>query len=270
MQIQEPLGNAMKIAAEILHAIGGVTPLSCASIDGGNAHNAIPRDTIAVFYVRDVAAARGAFETARAGLMERWHPTEPFLSISLEETFAAFGTPEAWTVADSETLLELLRVLPHGVLQMSKVYDGKVETSANLAVVRSVPETGHVEIHVSVRSFRDGEMQRILDEISRTGSRFGATTTIRDGYPGWEPQRDSELLYRTRHAFAHTQGRDPIVHVVHAGLECGLLVRKKPGLEAVSFGPHIRGAHTPEECAQISSLAASWSLLSRLLGDLSS
>lgn len=267
MQIHEPLGNAMKIAAELLHAIADGTPLSLVSINGGNAHNAIPRDATALLYVRDGAAARNAFEACRVALLERWHPTEPFLAIELDEASAAVGAPEVWTVEASGSLLELLRELPHGVLQMSKVFEGKVETSANLAVVRTTGDS--VEIHVSVRSFRDGEMHRVLDEVTAKTTRFGATYEIRDGYPGWEPQSDSELLYRARQAFAHTQGHEPVVHVVHAGLECGLLVRKKPGLEAVSFGPHIRGAHTPEECVQISSVAASWSLLAHLLGDLS-
>jgi dipeptidase D len=120
-----------------------------------------------------------------------------------------------------------------------------------------------------VRSFRDAEMERVLNEIKDNAARFGASCEVRDGYPGWEPRGDSELLERAREAFIHTQGGEPLVQVVHAGLECGLLVRKKPDLAAISFGPHIRGAHTPEECAQISSVAASWSLLAWLLDDLS-
>lgn len=267
IQIQEPLGNAIKLVTELLHAVAEATPVQIVCIEGGNAHNAIPRDASATLYVRDEAAARAAFEAARVTLLERWHPTEPFLAVEL--TQAAQGAPEAWTIEASATLVELLRELPHGVLQMSKVFEGKVETSANLAVARTDIESGSAEIHVSVRSFRDGEMHRVLDEVKAKATRFGATCEVRDGYPGWEPQSDSVLLERAREAFTHTQGREPIVHVVHAGLECGLLVRKKAGLEAISFGPLIRGAHTPEECVQIASVAASWSLLARLLDDLS-
>lgn len=268
MQIHEPLGNALKILTEVLHATNAAVPLRLISMSGGNAHNAIPRDAIAVFATRDAGAAQSAFVAARAAQLEHWSGNEPLLGIDWSESAPQAHAPEALDERDSTTLLELLRELPHGVLQMSKVFEGKVETSANLATVRT-DQDGAVEIHVSVRSFRDGEMQRVLDEISDKATRYGATCTVRDGYPGWEPQSDSELLERTREAFVHTQGHEPMVHVVHAGLECGLLARKKPGLEAVSFGPHIRGAHTPEECAHIPSVDASWSLLVRLLDDLS-
>ncbi|HEX8550068.1 MAG TPA: beta-Ala-His dipeptidase [Abditibacteriaceae bacterium] len=261
MQINEPLANALKLLTQMLTEMNAASPIRLASLRGGNAHNAIPRDAEA-FVICD-KAAQAALQTARATINARWREHEPNLKIELRE---GETVARAWNEMATREALDLLHDLPHGVLQMSNVFEGKVETSANLAIVALDDEA--LKLHVSVRSFRGAEIQRVLNEIEDRAMRAGASTEIREGYPGWEPEADSTLLERTREAFVHTQGKEPVVQVVHAGLECGLLVAKKPGLEAISFGPHIRGAHTPEECVEIRSVATSWSLLRALLKDL--
>ncbi|MDQ3815949.1 MAG: M20/M25/M40 family metallo-hydrolase, partial [Armatimonadota bacterium] len=101
------------------------------------------------------------------------------------------------------------------------------------------------------------------------GAQFGATVEVRDGYPGWEPNPDSRLLRVAEAVYRRVYGKPPEVQVVHAGLECGVIVSKIPGMEAISFGPLIRGAHTPEEYVDASTVEGTWKLLTTLLDALS-
>ena len=149
---------------------------------------------------------------------------------------------------------------------MSERFKGKVQTSSNLAEVTT--RENEVEIHVSNRSFVANDIANLQQSQANLGKAAGAQIVARDGYPGWEPRADSPLREKTIVAYQRTMNREPIVEVVHAGLECGLLSEKFPDLDAVSFGPMIQGAHTPEEWASIESTQQIWNLLTNLLGDL--
>ena len=148
---------------------------------------------------------------------------------------------------------------------MSERFAGKVQTSSNLAEAKIA--ANKAEIHVSNRSFLGGDMEQMQELCARIGHEIGAQIEVRDGYPGWEPRAVSPLLEKTVAAF-RANGLEPKVEVVHAGLECGLLSEKIPDLDAVSFGPLIRGAHTPEEWVSISSTEQIWQVLKTLLRDL--
>jgi dipeptidase D len=143
-----------------------------------------------------------------------------------------------------------------------------VETSSNLAHVHT--GESEVEISTSTRSFIAAKLEETQHRIRLLGEQAGATIEVRDGYPGWEPKADSRLLEVAQRAYANAYGHAPIVEVVHAGLECGAIVDKLPGMEAISFGPQIRGAHTPEEYVTVSSVEPSWQLLIGLLQSLNS
>jgi dipeptidase D len=162
----------------------------------------------------------------------------------------------------------LLDALPHGVLAWSETFAGKVETSSNLAHVHT--DAGSIEISTSTRSFIAAELDKTQMQIRALGESSGAAIEVRDGYPGWEPKADSHLLQVTQRAYEQAYGHAPVVEVVHAGLECGAIVDKLPGMEAISFGPLIRGAHTPEEYVAISSVEPTWQLLVGLLQSLNS
>jgi dipeptidase D len=125
-----------------------------------------------------------------------------------------------------------------------------------------------VEVSTSSRSFLAAQLEAAQTRIRVLGEQFGAAIEVRDGYPGWEPRADSQLLQVARAAYERAYGRAPQVEVVHAGLECGAIVSKRQGMEAVSFGPLIRGPHTPEEFVEISSVASTWQLLTELLQSL--
>jgi dipeptidase D len=200
-----------------------------------------------------------------------WGDNEPDACISLEE----IAVPaQALVRPADQTLLCLLSELPHGVLKMSERYEDKVETSANLATLRTkvseeFAEAFEVSMHVSLRSFVGNEMERVREELIKTALELapGIEIEIRDGYPGWEPNPGA-LLETAKRVYKDVFGRDAVIEIVHAGLECGIIADKVPGLEAVSFGPLIRGAHTPEEWADVQSTEDIWKLLAALLAEL--
>ncbi|BCM92234.1 cytosol non-specific dipeptidase [Abditibacteriota bacterium] len=266
IQIGEPLGNALKIAGQILDALRESVPaLRLSSFDGGTAHNAIPRDCHVAFATP--AAQDGALSTAWAhistAIETKWQDNEPNLVLSLEEA----GAVEApLSAASTETVLGLVRALPHGVQKMSERWAGKVQTSSNMAEIKT--EEGEVAFHISNRSFLACDIADMQEHCATLGKNAGARVEMRDGYPGWEPRAHSPLRDQTAAAFANVSGKIPRIEVVHAGLECGLLSEKLPGLDAVSFGPTIRGAHTPEEWVSIASVGRNWAILQELLAAL--
>ena len=266
MEIGKPLGNAIKIAVEVVNAARIAAPeLRLIAIEGGTAHNAIPRD--ASSHVAVTAAEQAAFERAFdarvAQIQAEWSADEPDLEITIAPSNSALAPLDA---AGTATILELLRALPHGVAAMSERYAGKVQTSSNLAVV--VTRADEIETHVSNRSFLASDLANLQSSEANLGEAAGAQVIVREGYPGWEPRDDSPLREQTIAVYRRVMKREPIVEVVHAGLECGLLSEKFPDLDAVSFGPLIKGAHTPEEWASIESTREMWQVLTGLLEDL--
>lgn len=266
VQIHEPLANAIKLLGLTLtHLYTDEIPFRLATCNGGNAHNAIPRDAAAWLATPPDAVA--ALDKAVAEMAEQfrtgWETDEPGLALTTQEA----QTPsQVITDQECRRLLFLLDTLPHGVLAMSEYFPGKVETSANLARVDT--HSSHIEIMSSYRSFKEESLQTVQSQIQAVGAEANAEIEARDGYPGWEPDPQSALLQRAKEVYQQMYGVEPDVQVVHAGLECGVIVSKIPGMEAISFGPRINGAHTPEEHIYISTVETTWKLLAALLKSL--
>jgi dipeptidase D len=266
IEIHKPLANAVKLLAHALQAAKGArAPLRLGAVNGGNAHNAIPRDASGVLAAPEAAVEelKSVLQWLSEELGELWMPNEPGFRI----TFEAVGPEPLFGEEASHRILELLTDLPHGVLRMSSVFPGKVETSCNLATLRTT-ETG-LEITASIRSFVNDEIAAEQDRIARRARGLGAEVELQSGYPGWEPVLGSSLQRRTETLYNQLFQAEPRVEVIHAGLECGVIASRVPGMEAISFGPRIEGAHTPEERVHIPSVGRSWQLLSALLADLS-
>ncbi len=272
IEINKPLANAIKLLARVLNTISEKEiPFHLARIEGGQAHNAIPRDAFAEIALspNDVAVVRELIAESEAELRELWGENEPDLRLVVEESAA----PEnALARPDDAAILRLLNELPHGVVKMSKRYDGKVETSLNLATLRTheTPDGFEVSLHLSIRSFVAAETERVRAEILEAAREIVPSIgiEIRDGYPGWEPCPGA-LLEAAQRVFRQVFGVEAKVEIVHAGLECGVIADKLPGLEAISFGPLIRGPHTPEEWVDVSSVRSIWTLLAALLDEIS-
>jgi dipeptidase D len=160
-----------------------------------------------------------------------------------------------------------MMALPHGVLGMSRDIPGLVETSSNLAVVAEREDA--VRVVTSSRSSIASALTGVLDSIRASVRLTGASFQRKDGYPGWKPNLDSKALEVVRAVYRDRWGRDPHVTAIHAGLECGLLGERVPGLDMVSFGPQIEGAHSPDERVSVPSVARFWGALGEVLGRLS-
>ncbi len=216
----------------------------------------------------------GPDEVRRFGPGVRWPsvmaaelgPVDSELSIELRP--AGEGAP-AWPpigTADARRIVRLLAAAPHGVIAMSRDVPGLVETSCNLALV-TTREAG-VRALYSLRSSVNEALSGTLQSLRSLFLLAGAEVEEELGYPGWQPNPESALVRRTVAVYERLFGEPPHIKAVHAGLECGVLAQKLPGLDAVSIGPEIRNAHSPDEKARISSCAKFYTLLKALLADL--
>ncbi len=167
----------------------------------------------------------------------------------------------------TERLLLSLYACPHGVKAMSKDMPGLVETSTNLASVKTFPD--HIEINTSQRSSIESAKHDMKNEVEAALRLSGATVTHGDGYPGWKPNVNSPLLQVAKQAYATiTNGQQAEVRAIHAGLECGLFLEKYPYLDMVSIGPQLVGVHSPQEKMSISSTEKTFRWLVEILKNL--
>ena len=254
--IDKGLGNANKILASFLYDATRFG-IRVGMFDGGNLRNAIPREAYAVVAVPEHTAL--LFETALAtyvsAVKAMYAPTEPNLKITL-------GEAAIQPVIDEETqsaLLAALVGLPNGVLAMSQTMKGLVETSTNLASVKFVD--GNIVVTTSQRSSVERAKRDAMHSIEAVLELAGATVEHSDGYPGWTPNPSSSLLNSTIESYKGLFGVEPKVRAIHAGLECGLFLEKYPHLEMVSFGPTLRGVHSPDERLEIETVDKFWQLL---------
>lgn len=259
--------NAIKVMTRLLLALQerGLDP-GLAGLRGGSARNAIARECFADLCLderraADLAAAFGPLRDRLA----RAYGFERDLSIVLGE---GGRRSAALAAASRDRLLLALAAAPHGVLAMSAEVPGLVETSNNLAVV----ETGDdgARIVCSYRSSSNPALDETRQSLTSLFRLAGARVAEDAGYPGWPPAPDSPLVRRTVAVYEDLFAEPPAVKAVHAGLECGILTQKVPGLDAVSIGPEILGAHSPDERVRVSSVAKFYRLLSQLLADLAS
>ncbi len=251
-------GNAVQLMARALHAVAREHPLRLSAFAGGTAPNAIPRESSASAVVkaeeRDaVAAALGAQVTDIANELKT---VEPGLALSVAPVDAP---AECWDAASSAALLRLLTSLPHGIETMSYDIPGLVETSTNLASANV--DDGELAITTSTRSSVASALEALRGKIRATAELAGAAVDEHEGYPGWQPDMDSELLRVVRGVHERELGVDPKVEAVHAGLECGLIGEMIPGMDMISFGPQIEFPHSPDERVKIDSVERFWKLL---------
>ena len=160
-------------------------------------------------------------------------------------------------------LTRLLYAMPHGVMAMSHAIDGLVETSTNLAIIETKADT--VEMLTSQRSSVASEVYDVAGKVRAIGELAGFRVEHNDGYPAWEPDPDSKLLATCKKIYTDKYGSEPEVKAIHAGLECGIIGERYEGMEMISFGPDIEGAHSPDERIRIESVQHIWEYLLEIL-----
>lgn len=266
VDIHENRANAVKLLFRLLKAAAEAgIDFDLVSIEGGSKHNAIPREAFA-----ELRAAEGSLgklkEVAAAQKEEfdgEFSGIDPDLVIEVEE--AEVGD-RAFTDDLTRRLLGAMLAAPHGVLAMSRDVAGLVETSNNVAVIKT--EDDVIDITTSTRSSVMPALRATVGQVRAGFELAGAEVEDLGGYPGWTPNPDSELLNMGKKVFQATFGGEPAVKAIHAGLECGIIGEKFPGMDMLSFGPEIRSPHAPGEKVQISSVEKTWTLLKAFLAEL--
>ena len=258
-------GNAVGLLARTLWAAHLRTPLRLARLEGGSAHNAIPREAFATIVIgasereRVVAALRGEFDA----IQDEYRPADPAMALAVGDADRA---DTAWTPETTTTVLRLIASLPHGVEAMSYDIPDLVETSNNLATAKGAD--GSLVLTTSSRSSIDAALDALRRRIRATAELAGAAVDQRPAYPGWKPNLDSPLLEVVKAVHARELGSAPGVKAIHAGLECGIIGKKVPGMDMISFGPVIEFPHSPDERVHIESVGRFYRLLTATLAAL--
>lgn len=256
-------GNANIILAQLIAEEASKYDIRLAAFNGGNLRNAIPREAYAVVLV----AATQEMDLIKninnflAQAKIKYAGSDPHLLISSE------ATDRPATVIDAATqrqLLNAINMCPNGVIAMSEAIDGLVETSTNLASVK-MTTPGTINVVTSQRSSSEPAKEDIAKRIRENFENNGATTRHTDGYPGWSPNLDSEILKVAQTAFNTLYHEDPDIKAIHAGLECGLFLTKYPDLDMISIGPTIKDAHSPDESMEVKTVERFWDWLLEIL-----
>ena len=262
--IDKGLGNANKILNRFLFSIMRKKyGMVLSEIKGGNLHNAIAREAYAVVgvkekYKEDVRVKLNVF---LANVQNEYKKTDPNLDIQLESVQIPSKIIKKGV---AEKLIQAIYACPHGVIGMSHDIAGLVETSTNLASVKML-ENNTIEIGTSQRSSVESRKEDIVNMVSTVFDLAGAKVTHNDGYPGWQPNTDSEILKVAKKEYKALYNKTPKVKAIHAGLECGLFLEKYPNLDMISIGPDMTDVHSPDEKMKISSVGKFWDYLVKLL-----
>ncbi len=260
--IDKNRGNANKILNRFLWENLKGLDIKLHNFDGGNLRNAIAREAFAIILVPDdkIPELKERVTIYRDTVKNEFNVTEPNLDVTVEED----AMPDF--VVDDESADELLNSLyacPHGVIAMSADIKDFVETSTNLASVKFEEE--EVLITTSQRSSVESRKQDVTNMVKSVFHLAGARTETSDGYPGWSPNPNSEIVSLTEKLYKQLFKEEPEVLAIHAGLECGLIGDKYPGMDMISYGPTIRGAHSPDERLEIESVEKFWDLTIEIL-----
>lgn len=258
-------GNAIQLLARMLHSVRPGTPGYMAALEGGNKHNAIPREARATVVIPEGQAAEFLrhMDNQFAAVWKEYRQVEPDIRLEVSE-----GAPpeKIWSTDTAWTVFRLLVALPHGVAAMSHDIPGLVETSSNLAVVRTAD--GMLKVLTSSRSSVATALDWIRSKIRAVALLAGARVEEHEGYPGWTPNVDSPLLKLFQDVHRRVAGSEARVVAVHAGLECGIIGEKVPGMDMISFGPQIEFPHSPRERVHMESVGRFYHLLTTLLEEM--
>jgi dipeptidase D len=260
-------GNAIKLLTRALLGAGS-DELQIASIRGGSKRNAIPREAEAVLAAPAAIWERLADSAARLQAQTR-AAGEPKCEIVIER--GAGGDAHVTWGADTRRLLSCLQGLPSGVLQLVPEIPGLVQTSNNVSTIECTEsgEALRVTVGCLARSSSMPDLMNTVRQVAAIGRLAGATIDEGDSYPGWQPNPASPLLATCRGVYAKVFGHEPHVRAIHAGLECGIIGEAVGGgMDMISFGPTIMGAHSPDERVFVESVGKIWALLKAVLGEL--
>ncbi|MDR0790028.1 MAG: aminoacyl-histidine dipeptidase [Bacteroidales bacterium] len=252
--INKGLACANKVLNRILWTIDRKYDIRLACFDGGNLRNAIAREAYAVIVAdkKDVDLMKD-IKALGDDIRFEFRSTEPDMQVVIEETEKPAFVIDVLT---QDNLLNVLYACPHGVMAMSREIPNFVETSTNLASVKMDDE--YIIVTTSQRSSVESAKQAACDRINACFSLVNADVWHGDGYPGWTPNPNSEILKVAEQSYERLFGKKPVVRAIHAGLECGLIGEKYESMDMISYGPTLRGVHSPDERLEIATVDMFW------------
>jgi len=265
VDINKNRASAVKFLSRALYTLQEEFSFNIAGISGGSSHNAISRNaecTICI-YPEDQEKIEESLSVIKETFLREYAEVDSDVELTSQ-----IVSPVDEILTEESTLkaINLLMALPHGVAAMSNNIPGLVETSCNMAIIEI--ENGNLSILTSIRSSVSSRVEALGAMILATAELAGSNVHVSEGYPAWEPNTDSELLKKCLISYNNLFKHEPEVLIIHAGLECGLIGEKYPGMEMISFGPSIENAHSPRERLNLPSFQRTWEFLAVLLEDL--
>ena len=254
--------NANKVMNELLAYATEKMDARVADIQGGSLRNAIPRESFLTITVpegkaEELAAFVSQFETMKK---EQFAAVEPEMSITIAPAEMPAQVMDKATIAN---IIEAVAKYPNGVIAMSKDFEGTVETSSNLAIVKLID--GKVMTASLQRSLVDASKDVLAAEMRELLEKCGAVAESTGSYPGWKPNINSPILHTMKKVYEEKYGKTPKIMVIHAGLECGILGSKYPNWDMISFGPTLVFPHSPDEAIKIDTVPLFWEFMTETL-----
>jgi len=262
VDIHQGRGNALRVLGTTLQKVTNKLKTGIASIVGGSAQNAIPREAAAVLVIDggQENELRSLVSTSEAD----WQTDLGGFDAGLQITMEKATRPEKVIAAeDVKRVIDLLVALPHGVVAMSADVPGLVQNSTNLAVI--TVKDGAAEIITSQRSAIESSRKTLAQAVATVFRMAGFEPELSGNYPGWKPEPTSEIVQKLQSVHEQLFGKSAKLIAMHAGLECGVIGEKYPAMQMVSFGPTIVDPHSPNERVQISTVQSFWKFLKAVL-----
>ncbi|EPJ55207.1 MAG: aminoacyl-histidine dipeptidase precursor [Osedax symbiont Rs2] len=266
LDIHKGIASANVLLARLLYQLNRDTDFSLSSLNGGTLRNAIAREAVATIFCSEseVEKISAIIDRQLSQFKSELKGVDDYLDIRLRPDSSQ--SSQVLSKTDQSQLINLIYSLPHGVDSMSRDLAGVTHTSNNLGVVTLTQ--GAFEVCLLARSLEDSKTQAMADKVAACLQLAGLSSQFESPYPGWLPEPNTGLLKQFLEIHQQEMGFAAAVKVIHAGLECGIIGAKYPGMQMVSFGPNIRGAHSPDERLEISSVGDFWRLLVKLLASL--
>ncbi|MHA1924896.1 MAG: beta-Ala-His dipeptidase [Candidatus Thorarchaeota archaeon] len=271
VDIHEPRANANKLIARMLTLIVEKMNVHLCSWNGGSKHNAITREANAKFAVETGMAAETEklLKEACGAILTYYQSTAPgssALEPDIKIEWKASKPAPAFSLEESKKIIQSVNVIPHGPIRFSPSVEGLVETSNNLAIIKT--EDSEISVLMSTRSSVDSELDSFRKAISDLAQLSGWDVTLKDAYPGWNPEPKSPFLAYVRSHLDRVTNDEVKVEAIHAGLECGIIGSKIPGIQMVSIGPRMENPHTPDERLRIADVGILYEIMKSILKDL--
>lgn len=262
-EINKERGNAIKMLGRALHVISKEMSIQIADLSGGEKDNAIPREAEAVVLVETEQESRFVELVQEIESVLKNENITKEKALYMTYTKVGNGTKSVLNKETTKRVTDFLMVLPNGIMAMSVDIAGLVETSLNVGILKL--ERDEMVASSAIRSSIETAKKQLMEQVAVVANLAGGTVSIHGEYPGWQYDPDSKLRATMVNVYKEMFGEEPKVEAIHAGLECGIMISKIPGLDCVSFGPNMYDIHTTEERLSISSTERMWNYILEIL-----